>query len=103
MTTLLSRGNRRSRGFSGFVTFQGFAGRKIFLPSVGRQTRRQQRARRRDEAGRRRLGRGGKLGASEAVIAVEFAVELDQPIHRLEIALHHHSMRNDIASPTRAI
>jgi hypothetical protein len=31
MTTLLSRGNRKSRGFSGFVTFQGFAGRKIFL------------------------------------------------------------------------
>ena len=31
VTTLLSRGNRASRGFSGFVTFQGFAGRKIFL------------------------------------------------------------------------
>jgi hypothetical protein len=44
---------------------------------------------------RRRLGRGGKLGASEAVIAVEFAVELEQPIHRLQIALPHHRMRND--------
>jgi Retinal pigment epithelial membrane protein len=29
------------------------------------------------------------------VIAVEFAVELEQPIHRLQIALHHHRMRND--------
>jgi hypothetical protein len=40
-----------SRGFSGFLTFQSFAGRKIFLPSVGRETRRQQLAGRRDEAG----------------------------------------------------
>jgi hypothetical protein len=70
-------------------------GGKFSFPSVGRQTRRQQRVRRRDEAGRSRLGWGGKLGASEAVIAVEFAVALDQPIHRLQIALHHHSMRND--------
>jgi len=29
------------------------------------------------------------------VIAVEFAVELHQPIHRLQIALHHHRMRDD--------
>ena len=65
------------------------------MPWVGRRTRLQQRSRRRDEAERRRLGRGGKLGASEAVIAVEFAVELEQPIHRLQIALHHHRMRND--------
>jgi hypothetical protein len=56
------------------------------LPRVGRRTRLQQRTRRRDEAERRRLGRGGKLGASEAVM-VEFAVELEQPIHRLPIAL----------------
>src|SRR5277367_2141095 len=31
MTTLLSPGNGTSRGFSGFVTFQGIARRKIFL------------------------------------------------------------------------
>src|SRR5271156_5535283 len=31
MTTLLSPGNGTSRGFSGFVTFQGFARRRIFL------------------------------------------------------------------------
>ena len=41
--------------------------------------------------GRRRLGRGGKMGASEDMIAVEF----EQPIHRLQIALQHHRMRND--------
>ena len=34
------------------------------------------------------------MGASETVIAVEFAVELEQPIHRLQIALHHRSMRH---------
>jgi hypothetical protein len=38
------------------------------MPWVGRRTRLQQRTRRRDEAERRRLGRGGKLGASEAVM-----------------------------------
>jgi hypothetical protein len=70
-------------------------GGKFFSPSAGRRTRHQQRAQRRDDAERRQLGRGGKLGASEAVIGVEFAVELAQPIHRLQIALHHHRMRSD--------
>jgi hypothetical protein len=66
-------------------------GGKFSSSSAGRRTRLQQRARRLDEAGRRRLGPGGKLGASEAVMAFEF----EQPIHRLQIALHHHRMRND--------
>ena len=62
------------------------------MPRVDRRTCLLQRARRRDEAERRRLGRGGP---SEAVITVEFAVELEQPIHRPPIALRHHDMRND--------
>ena len=92
MTTLLSRGNMVSRGFSGFVTFQGFAGRKIFL-SLRRPPNSPAAAR--AAAGRGGAappGRGGKMGPAEAVIAVEFAVELEQPIHRPQIALHHHSM-----------
>jgi hypothetical protein len=70
------------------------------LPWVGRRTRLQQRTRRPDEAERRRLGRGGKLGASEAVM-VEFAVELEQPIHRLPIALPSRRHHGDAVTSLR--
>ena len=70
------------------------------MPWVGRRTRLQQRTRRRDQAERRRLGRGGKLGASEAVM-VEFAVELKQPIHRLPIALPSRRHHGDAVTSLR--
>jgi hypothetical protein len=48
-----------------------------------------------DASWRRGAPKSGNLGRREAVIAVEFARQPDQPVHRLKIAVHHHRARDD--------